>query len=138
MAATTAMRTQLRLMIHEATRRFYDDDSLDTHIEQHPLHDLNSNSPYMEDGSGNLITNTDWTATYDLNATAADIWLEKSGRLTEENFDHQESSGRSALWRGKSAVTANAMRMHRLFSSRRAAKSVQVTPLDNPAEEDQL
>ncbi len=132
MSATTAMRTQLRRMIAEPTKRHYDDTALDTIIEQHPLHDLNGNHPYTEDSSGNLITNPDWTATYDLNAAAADIWLEKSSRATEENFDHQETSGRSALWRGKSAVTANAIKMHRLYAARRAAKSIHVQPQDNP------
>ena len=132
MSATAEMRIQLRRMIAEPTPRHYNDDQLDTYIEAHPLHDLDGNSPYMEDTDGSLITNPDWTATYDLNATAADIWLEKAGRSAEDNYDMQESSGGKQLWRGRSAITKNAMQMHRMYSARRAAKSTRVHVSDNP------
>ncbi len=133
MSATPEMKTQLRRMIAEPTKRHYDDDALATYIQQHPLFDLDGNSPFVEDTDGTLITNPNWTPTYDLNATAADIWLEKSSRATEDNYDHQESSnGRTALWQGKSTITTNAMKMHRLYNARRAAKSTRVHISDDP------
>ncbi len=126
MSATTTMKTQLRRMIAEPTKRHYDDDTLATYIQQHPLFDLDGNSPFVEDTDGTLITNPDWAPTYDLNATAADIWLEKSSRATEDNYDHQEANGRTALWQGRAPITANALRMRRLYNARRAAESTRM------------
>lgn len=130
MSATTAMRQRLRRMTQEQTTRHYSDTELDTIIETYPLPDINGESPWMEDSSGDLITNTDWAATYDLNAAAADIWLEKAGRSSEK-IDAQEDTGRVVVWKRGSTIAEHAMQMHRIYSARRSAKSTTVRPADD-------
>lgn len=120
MAATATMRVQLRRMIQEPTTRTYSDDDLDTIIEQYPLHDLDGSSPWTEDTDGATIVNPDWTATYDLHAAAAEIWLQKAGRIAEPGVTD----------------TLDALRLSLAHGARRAARSTAVTPLDDPNAED--
>lgn len=122
MAATAAMRTQLRRMTQEPTTRHYSDADLDTIIEQYPLHDLDGNSPWTEDTDGATIVNPDWTATYDLHAAAAEIWLQKAGRIAEPGV----------------ANALDALRLSLAHGARRAARSTAVTPVDDPSAEDLL
>lgn len=109
-------------MVQEPTTRHYSDDDLDTIIEQYPLHDLDGNSPWTEDTDGTLTVNTDWTATYDLHAAAAEIWLKKAGRITESG----------------TTDTLGALRLSLAHGARRAARSTAVTPLDDRDAEDLL
>lgn len=130
MAASAADRVKLRRMVGEPTRKVYDDDALDGYIEAYPLHDLDGNEPFTEGSDGSLEENSDWTATYDLNAAAADIWLEKAGTKVDER-DHQEAGGRLGLWRGDAKRFEHAEKMHRKYAARRAARSVRLGPLDD-------
>lgn len=117
MSATAAMVAQLRRMVSEPTTAVYADSQLTTTIELYPVHDSAGLAPDDED----------WTATYDLNAAAADLWLEKAGHVADTAVDHQEidAAGRTR-WQGDAVLVQNAMRMHRIYAARRVARSSSV------------
>ncbi len=128
MTATAAMRTILRRMIAEPTIATYSDNALDDYIEAGPLHD----------DEGNASGDSGWTAVYDLNAAAADIWLEKAAGLTEDTYDVQvreedvaAGGDYNTLWEGRSEIGRHALRMNRHYAARRAISTVAVTPLDD-------
>jgi len=73
MAATAAQIAQLRRMVAEPTSGTYSDDELAGYIESYPLIDVDGNEPSEDD----------WTATYDLNAAAADVWEEKAAGVAD-------------------------------------------------------
>jgi ribosomal protein S26 len=71
-------------MIAESTTATYSDDALTTHIEAHAVPDLRGVLSYELDFSTTPATKSDndsWIATYDLNATAAEIWEEKAAAV---------------------------------------------------------
>ena len=112
----------------EPTTAVYSAVVLKAYIERYQLHDAD----------GLSADDTGWSAVYDLNAAAGGIWLEKSGGLTAEDYDTQESvedvagSGTyKTLWRGKSEIGRHALRMARHYWARRAASSVSVLPVDD-------
>ena len=117
MAASAADRTALRRMVAEPTSATYDDNALDIYIEAHPLYDADGNAP---DESG-------WTAVYDLNAAAADIWIEKAAALVGST-SHYQTSRSGPPHPGESELYDNAMQMHRRYAARRAIGSVGVVP----------
>lgn len=65
---------RLRRMVAEPGTATYTDSLLVTAISNYPLPDVAGQWPLLATGSAN----TAWTATYDLAATAADIWTEKA------------------------------------------------------------
>ena len=73
MAATAAQIAQVRRMVAEPTTGTYSDVMLASYIESYPLIDADGHEP----------SETDWTATYDLNAAAADVWEEKAATVAD-------------------------------------------------------
>lgn len=133
MAATAAQVTLLRRMVNEPTTSPYGDVDLKAYIERYPLLDGLGNEPYIESETDptTLIANPDWTATYDLNAAAADIWAEKAATLAGE-FDF--SAGGQSFQRSQ-AYDAY-MKQSRYYRSRRSASSVRLQPTPKPDEDD--
>lgn len=78
MTASADQISRLRRMVNEpVTSTVYTDPILTTYIEAYPV----------IDADGNLPSEDDWTASYDLNAAAADIWEEKAAAVqTYYNF----------------------------------------------------
>lgn len=109
MAATAAMVARLRRMVAEPGNDTYFDDELAEVIERYPL----------LDGDGLSIDNADWTATYDLNAAASDLWAEKAAGLAAE-FDF--SADGASYTRSQQMAQAN--RMSRYYAARRAVGTV--------------
>lgn len=69
--------SKLRRMVNEPTSAPYTDGVLETYVELYPVTDSEG---YDSDSSS-------WTASYDLNAAAADIWSEKASAVqTYYNF----------------------------------------------------
>lgn len=73
MAATAAQIAQVRRMVAEPTTGTYSDVMLASYIESYPLIDADGHEP----------SETDWTATYDLHAAAADVWEEKAAGVAD-------------------------------------------------------
>ena len=110
MTATAAMRSRLRRMVDETdTQGTYTDAVLDDYIEAYPIWDSN----------GNESGETDWVATYDLNAAAADIWEEKAA-LVYDKFNFT-TAGEATFQR--STKYDNCMKQARHYRARRVAKS---------------
>lgn len=74
MSATAEQIARLRRMVAEPSRDTYSDDVLAEYIEDHEVRDRYGEPPRTPLG----VANSSWTATYDLNAAAADIWEEKA------------------------------------------------------------
>ncbi len=74
MATTAEDIAAIRRMTNEESDGLYSDAVLTSLIEANPV----------PDSEGRLPSHEDWEATYDLNATASQIWAEKAGRLTGE------------------------------------------------------
>lgn len=82
MSATAAEVARLRRMVAEPTNTTYSDEDIADYIERHPKRDR-----YGEPVQTTLgLDNSLWTATYDLNAAAAEIWDEKAAALAD-TFD---------------------------------------------------
>lgn len=125
MAATTAQKAQLRRMVAETASTTYADADIASYIEAHPLTDARGENPWVESETapGTLEANPDWTATYDLNAAAADIWDEKAAALAP-NFDFEADGGRY----DRSQAFEQAQKMARYYRSRRSAKTITQFP----------
>lgn len=82
MSATTAQVARLRRMVAEPTTDTYSDVDIAAYIEAYPLLDAEGNDP----------DETDWTATYDLHAAAADVWEEKAAAFAA-GFDFTADGG---------------------------------------------
>lgn len=111
MAASADMVKRLRRMIAEPTVATYSDAELVVYIESYPLHDL----------AGNASDHDDWTARYDLNHAAAEIWGEKAGAPTQD-FDFHADGG---VYQ-RSQVYEQCMKQARYYASRKAVGSVKV------------
>lgn len=132
MTATAAMIRQVRRMIAETTTTTYSDADIQTVIEQYPLMDENGEEPREPDDDTGLLTeNTDWTATYDLNAAAGDIWAEKGAAVANRN-DFSADGGSFSL----SQQYQQAMAQARYYRARRAAKSIRLWPTPRPIDRD--
>lgn len=122
MTATAAQKTLLRRMtatsISDTT---YTDTVLGEYIERYALLDANGEEPQTLDTSTNPPTwtaNTNWIATYDLNAAAADIWEEKAATAAAD-FDFTADGGNYS----RSQVYEQFMKNARHYRSRRSAKT---------------
>lgn len=103
---------RLRRMIAESGSATYTDSALVSAIARYPLPDVTGEWPLLDSGS----VNTDWTATYDLAAAAADVWEEKAMTKSEnfaftadgatfhkeQQFDHYRRNARR--WRALRSV----------------------------------
>lgn len=135
MTATAAEVARLRRMVSEPTADNYTDDVLQGYIERHPTVDARGEAPTVESSTtpGTLETNDDWTATYDLNAAAAEVWAEKAAALAAD-YDF-ETQGQSFQ---RSQAYEQAMASSRYYQSRRNPKTVKMRPepRDPTADED--
>lgn len=128
MAASVAQIMQLRRMVGEVGSTTYQDADLRTAIEHYPIMDANGEEPTEPSTTTGLeVTNTDWTATYDLNAAAAEIWQEKGAAVADRN-DFDADGGSYKL----SQQYEQAMKMARHYQSRRAVKSMRLWPTPRP------
>lgn len=126
MAVTTAQVNQLRRMIAEPSQDNYSDVLLENCIERQAIRDWKGQEPTQWDSSTtppSSTVNPYWIPTYDLNAAAAEIWLEKAAQLADRIDLLADGSRYSS-----SQLYEHAQRMARFFLSRRAKKSQAVTP----------
>ncbi len=86
MSATDDMVTNIRRMINEPDdTNGYTSDVLKEMIENYPCLDERGEAAYTWNTATtppSKKTNTDWLATYDLHAAAADVWSEKAGKVS--------------------------------------------------------
>lgn len=125
MAATAAQILRVRRMVNEPTAVDYDDDLITDFIEEYPLVDARGEDPWIESTTtpGTLEENPDWTATYDLNSAAADIWAEKAAPLAGDyNF-----SADGARY-DRSAAYEQAMKQSRYYRARRSIRTITQFP----------
>lgn len=126
MAVTTAQVNQLRRMIAEPSQDNYSDVLLENCIERQAIRDRRGQEPTRWDSSTtppSRTVNPYWIPTYDLNAAAAEIWLEKAAQLADRIDLLADGSRYSS-----SQLYEHAQRMARMYSSRRAKKSRALTP----------
>ncbi len=125
MTATAEQIARLRRMVNEPGADTYSDVELQGYIERYPVVDARGENPYVESTitPGTLEINDDWTATYDLNAAAADVWTEKAASLAAD-YDF-ETQGQSF---SRSQAYEQAMAQARQYRSRRSWKTVTARP----------
>lgn len=111
MAATEAQVSKLRRMIAESDDTTYSDDDLATYIESWPLADSDGNEP----------DDDDWTATYDLNAAASELWAEKAATVAMD-YDFAADGGNYS----RSQVHAQYTKQSRYYAARKAIGSVKI------------
>lgn len=109
MTATAAMVTRLRRMVAEATTDTYDDDALTELIELYPV--LDSEGMSQEDD--------DWIPSYDLNAAAGDVWMEKAASL---NGSYDFGADGSTF--SRSQTFEHAKKMARHYGARRQVGTI--------------
>lgn len=108
MTVSADMLADLRRLINEPTTTTYSDAILTRLLEQYPTVD-DSGYETGEDG---------WTAGYDLNATASDIWSEKAS-LVQMYYDFQADGARYS----QSQLYEMAMDKSRYHAARRKVSS---------------
>lgn len=113
MAASIVEVVKLRRMVAESTSVTYSDDDLEDIIETYPVLDSEGLDP--DDDA--------WTATYDLNAAAAQIWEEKAAALIGL-YDFNADGGSF----NRSQMYEQAMKMARHFHSRKRVKTITTRP----------
>lgn len=118
-------------MVGEVNSSTYSDTVLAEYIERAPLIDSLGRDPYVVSATTPpvMIANEDWTATYDLNRAASEIWEEKAGALAAQ-FDFSED-GQSFSRRQK---YENAEKQARIYRAKRSAQAISIYPypLANP------
>lgn len=129
MSATAEQVKRLRRMVAESTTTTYTDADLRGYIERYPLVDGLGNEPTepSETDPVTLVENDDWTATYDLNAAAADVWSEKAAALASE-FDFQAGSQTFQ----RSQAHAQYMRQAGYYRARRSANTIRLQTIPKP------
>lgn len=111
MTATAAQIGKLRRMIAEPTHSTYVDADLKGYIESYPLADSDGNEPGSDE----------WTARYDLNAAASDLWAEKAA-VVAQDYSFSADGGSHT----RNQVYEQYMKQSRFYGSRRAMGSVKV------------
>ena len=121
MSATAAQIARVRRMTNEPDTTAYSDADIQGYIEAHKLVDENGNSPRIPNplDQDEMIANTEWVDTYDLNAAAADIWEEKAGVLSAD-YDFSADGGSYT----RSQAYEQAMKQARAFRSRRSPGAI--------------
>jgi len=114
---SVAMIAQLRRMTAEPTTTTYSDALLISMIEAYPHIDEWGEGPTDDDG----VWNDDWFPTYDLNATAADVWQDKAGAVAVK-FDFAADGGNYS----QSQQYEQYMKQCRYYRSRRLPSTVRM------------
>jgi hypothetical protein len=112
MPATEQDMARLRRMVAEPSEDTYTDDVLQAMLDENRLADVD----------GVLPSDDDWIPTYDLNATAADVWAEKASSLATA-YDFSADGAQYE----RSQQIAQASTMERKYRARRAARGVALT-----------
>jgi hypothetical protein len=115
---------ELRRMVNEPTTTNYSDAVLAGIIEKYMMMDQNGvDALYVNHGTTppSFTLDTTWMPTYDLNASAADIWAEKAAKLTEK-IDFAADGGNYS----QSQAHAMAMKQANYYAKRRKCRSVNV------------
>jgi hypothetical protein len=135
MAASNADVARLRRLVNEPDATTYTDADLRGYIERYPLIDGVGHEPYVESSTSPVVleANEDWTATYDLNSAAADVWMEKAAALAG-NYDF--SAGGQSFQR--SQAYQQYLYQVRYFRSRRSMKTVRQWPAPRPDEDEDV
>lgn len=124
MAATAEQVARVRRMTGVSIDD-YADATIEDYIERYPLVDARGEDPWIESETtpGTLEANPDWTATYDLNAAAADIWAERASGLAV-NYDFTADGGSYT----RSQAYQQAMQQSRYYRARRSPKTITQRP----------
>ncbi len=121
MAATAAMVERLRRMVAEPdSSNGYADTVLEEIIERYPT----------LDADGLSSDDADWTASYDLNLAASEVWGEKAAALAAA-FDFTADGATFA----RSQAYSQATRMMRRYGARRAPGTVTLVRVTNDDDE---
>lgn len=134
MSATAAEIARLRRMVVDAETPYsYLDSDLTAVIERYPVVDARGEAPWVESTliPGTLEENDDWTATYDLNAAAAEVWEEKAAALAGK-FDFSADGASFS----QSQAFAQAQQMVRHYRSKRCAGTIMLRPEPRPDADD--
>lgn len=125
MASTAAQVAALRRKVAEPDSATYDDTTLAGYIEARPLIDVFGREPYQATAAypPGLEANPDWTATYDLNAAAQEIWTEKAAALAVK-FDFT-TDGQTFT---RSQMHKHALEQARYYGARRSASTIKLFP----------
>ena len=125
MAATADQIARVRRMVGEPTTADYSDALITEYIERYPLVDARGEDPWIESTTtpGTLEENPDWTATYDLNAAAADIWAEKAAPLAAD-YNFSADGGRY----DRSSAYEQFMKQSRYYRARRSIRTITQYP----------
>jgi hypothetical protein len=135
-AVTAAQIAQLRRMAGEPSVTTYSDTLLTTIIECYPtldengeayrIHAIDSNDPtVIVPGMDwlDLVANDDWIPTYDLNAAASQIWMEKAA-VPAADFDFSADGGNYS----RSQVYEQCMKQARYYAAKRRAGTITLKP----------
>jgi hypothetical protein len=114
---TSPQIAKVRRMVSEPATTTYSDAAIQTIIEAHALVDSEGYSPDQ----------ANWTATYDLNAAAADIWEEKAGGVFD-HFDFTADGGHFT----RSQKYEHAMKQARYYRSKRNYAAVELETVPKP------
>lgn len=130
MAVTAEQIQQIRRMVNELTTATYTDDDISAVIELYPVMDELGTQPYYWDYTTvppSKVDDTNWIATYDLNAAASAIWEEKAGVLAQD-YDFKADGGDYT----RSQAYEQAMKQARRFGSKRRPTSIRLRPSPRP------
>lgn len=128
MTVTASQLSQLRRMIAEPTILTYSDAALTEYIERYPHMDEWGETPLGVWGE----VNTAWTATYDLNGAAADLWQEKAAAVASK-FDFTADGGNYS----QSQQYEQFMKQARYYRSRRLPSTVRLVKSPQETESDE-
>lgn len=128
MTATASQISHLRRMVAEPTTTTYSDATLTEYIERYPHLDAWGRSPLDDYG----VANSDWTATYDLNAAAGDVWEEKASAVSSK-FDFKADGGDYS----QSQQYEQYMKQCRYYRSRRLPSTVMLVKYPEESQSDE-
>lgn len=124
---TAADLAKLRRCIDEPIPAVYDDDTLKDYLVRYPLMDERGVSPYYYNTAVQppvQVAVSGWYATWDINACAAELWLEKASAVAED-FNYPNYVGGQY---DQSRVYDSYMRSARRYASRAAATTIHAIP----------
>ncbi|MEE8599237.1 MAG: hypothetical protein V3S69_06995 [Dehalococcoidales bacterium] len=132
MTATIDQIRELRRMVGEvSTDSTYSDPDLKAFIERYPLLDEQGEVPYTLDVSTTppgTEVNEDWIPTYDLNAAAEAIWLEKCAAIASMAYDFKADGGSYSLSQKMDAYQLLASK----YGARKSAGTIQLHMSPDP------
>lgn len=125
---TAAMISDVRRKTNELTTAVYSDATLTSIIERYPHMDAWGETPLDSWG----LVNASWTATYDTNAAAADVWEEKASAVASK-FDFTADGGNYS----QSQQYEQYMKQCRYFRSRRLPSTVPLIKFPAESQDDE-